>query len=87
MHDVIEGSEVRLQSDQPLPNLTKGTGEVQELIAQQQANGLLGGLRKCAEKGEDGYFTRMEDWCIVKCLMWGRNGSEWLYHLTGDSRS
>ena len=58
VHDVLEGSEGMLQSDQPLPNLTKGMGEVWELIAQQQADGLLGGLRKCAEKGEDGYFTK-----------------------------
>ena len=36
----------------------KGTGEVQVLIEQQQADKTLAGLRKCAEKGEDGYIKK-----------------------------
>ena len=52
---VLEGG---LVNDQPLPNLAKGTGEVQVLIEQQQADVTLAGLRKCAEKGEDGYSKK-----------------------------
>ena len=45
-----------LVNDFPLPNLIKGIGEVQVLIAQQQADETLAGLRKYAEMGKDGYF-------------------------------
>ena len=83
VHDVLEGSEGRLQSDQPLPNLTKGTGEVWELIAQQQADGLLGGLRKCAEKGEDGYFTK--NGVLVHSKM-SDVGKEWLRVVVPSDR-
>ena len=83
VHDVLEGSEGRLQSDQLLPNLTKGTGEVRELIAQQQADGLLGGLRKCAEKGEDGYFTK--NGVLVHSKM-SDVGKEWLRVVVPSDR-
>ena len=84
VHDVLEGSEGRLQSDQPLSNLTKGTGEVRELIAQQQADGLLGGLRKCAEKGEDGYFTK--NGVLVHSKM-SDVGKEWLRVVVPSDRT